>query len=940
MPLTQVAGPYPIFIDLDGSPLDDGYLYFGDVNQDPETNPIQAYWDSALTIPATQPIRTSNGYAWRNGTPGQIYTSSPYSITIRNKKNEFVLYSPAGYGFDPNASYYAPVVKDDFTGDGMEVNFTLSSSPSTILATNVYVNGLYQEKDDYTLAGNVITFLIAPALNASIEVITNETGIVNSTNAGLVTYTAGYPNAVAQTVQDKLEQYVCVKDFGAVGDGVTDDTTAIQNALNGAPGAVYFPAGTYVINATIEVPKNVSIVGDGANVTIIDASNTPDVNITEDAHLYTPKATYTALSALSLDVVKNGKTLTFASAPNVNVGDVLVIYNPTNFSWSGYRSYYHAGEYVRVADIAGSVVTIEGSTCAAYVKTAVTVYRLDDMSSGRFHGFSIIGKPNSALPITGLKLQSLVDSSVEDVRVTDPTYIGISTVFCYNVQLRNCTATDDFGNQFGGEYGLAVINSQIINVSGGNYSSSRHGITMGGASGTGAVPNRYVNVIGATISTQDGVQAADIHGNAEYCGYFDCIIDGGLVMGGDYITADNNQIRGKHANGPVAVLLSEMKGASLRITNNTIQNNQVAASRGALIDIGGNDIVIGPDMSSGGNIVIEGNTMLWEAATTVGYSPVNIYNRGYAGSEPVSIYFNNNKIYASAETNGTATTIRKISSGSIFATVQACNNVIKFAGGISVYSDIAETVADDVQISGNLIQGASTGINALSCARININENSLYSINARVLEGSGRVGSYAQYVEISNNVVFDGPYVSLGSSTEDVSIRSIYSVQTHTNNNTAGTNGKSMLVASSVGFQVGDTITGSTSGETATVLAIAGNYLGLGTTSSGPFTPGETVTGAPSGASSTVTSVNDTVSYFRYFGGIDNLYRGNDVNTGVGVDGLGSITNDISTYIAPRYSTAERNALTMPKAGQIILNTSTGKLNFYTGAGWEAVTSV
>jgi hypothetical protein len=253
MALTQVTGPYPIFTDLDGSPLDDGYLYIGAINDDPETNPIQVFWDSALTIPATQPIRTSNGYAYRNGTPALLYTAGEFSITIRNKREEFVLYSPVGYGFDP-AAVSASVVKNDFTGDGVEVNFVLSASPSTILATNVFINGVYQEKDSYTLSGNTITFSIAPPLNSSIEIMTNETGVINTGNATAISYTASFPGATAQTVQTKLEQYVSVKDFGAVGDGVTDDTAAIQSAIDYAAPlgkAVYFPSGVYRTTQTV-----------------------------------------------------------------------------------------------------------------------------------------------------------------------------------------------------------------------------------------------------------------------------------------------------------------------------------------------------------------------------------------------------------------------------------------------------------------------------------------------------------------------------------------------------------------------------------------------------------------------------------------------------------------------------------------------------------------
>jgi hypothetical protein len=265
MSLTQVTGPYPIFTDLDGSPLDDGYLYIGDQNDDPETNPIQVYWDSALTIPATQPIRTNSGYAWRNGTPGLLYTAGPFSITIRNKRNEFVLYSPVGYGFDP-AAVSASVVKNDFTGDGVEVDFTLSAAPSTILATNVFINGVYQEKDSYSLLGNVLTFSIAPPLNSSIEVMTNETGVINSGNATAISYTASFPGAVAQTVQTKLEQFISVEDFGAVGDGVTDDTAAIQDALDAANGGtLYFEAKTYKTTASLIIPGHTTkIEGRGA----------------------------------------------------------------------------------------------------------------------------------------------------------------------------------------------------------------------------------------------------------------------------------------------------------------------------------------------------------------------------------------------------------------------------------------------------------------------------------------------------------------------------------------------------------------------------------------------------------------------------------------------------------------------------------------------------
>lgn len=61
--------------------------------------------------------------------------------------------------------------------------------------------------------------------------------------------------------------YVNVMQYGATGNGSTDDTTAIQNAINAAGGiagsSVFFPAGTYIVSATITFPGNISLVGVG-----------------------------------------------------------------------------------------------------------------------------------------------------------------------------------------------------------------------------------------------------------------------------------------------------------------------------------------------------------------------------------------------------------------------------------------------------------------------------------------------------------------------------------------------------------------------------------------------------------------------------------------------------------------------------------------------------
>lgn len=93
MTALSIASPFPIFTDVDGNPLEDGYIYVGTAGQDAENNPISIYWDAGLTVPVSQPVRTIGGYPVNNGTPSVIYVNSDYSIKIRNKNSSLVYQS-------------------------------------------------------------------------------------------------------------------------------------------------------------------------------------------------------------------------------------------------------------------------------------------------------------------------------------------------------------------------------------------------------------------------------------------------------------------------------------------------------------------------------------------------------------------------------------------------------------------------------------------------------------------------------------------------------------------------------------------------------------------------------------------------------------------------------------------------------------------------------
>jgi hypothetical protein len=223
---SSIVSPFPVFNDLDGTPLEAGYIYIGTANLNAEAAPVNVFWDAALTIPAAQPLRTVGGYPSRQGSPSAIYVAADtYSMVVRNRNQVFV-FSSASTG-NPIFTGY-PVTRDQLS---------------------------------LPLLGTDSSFIQAGT------------------------------SAVTRVMQDKVRERVSVKDFGAVGDGTTDDTAAIQAALNAgiaANKAVYFPGGTYKVTYLVQItlPNSAQgsqatnyfaqlvAYGDGFSNTIINCTNT------------------------------------------------------------------------------------------------------------------------------------------------------------------------------------------------------------------------------------------------------------------------------------------------------------------------------------------------------------------------------------------------------------------------------------------------------------------------------------------------------------------------------------------------------------------------------------------------------------------------------------------------------------------------------------------
>jgi hypothetical protein len=136
----------------------------------------------------------------------------------------------------------------------------------------------------------------APAVGNT-EIVTSGssafTTALNHTYQGYLGDSTPVTTSQSRTLGQRLDEYVSVKDFGATGDDSTADVTAIQNALDEiytdtdkddtrSRRVLFFPAGTYRINAALKIPPYAHLVGEGPDKTIIRNSGNNAVMVTQD----------------------------------------------------------------------------------------------------------------------------------------------------------------------------------------------------------------------------------------------------------------------------------------------------------------------------------------------------------------------------------------------------------------------------------------------------------------------------------------------------------------------------------------------------------------------------------------------------------------------------------------------------------------------------------
>ena len=271
--LSPLGGVAAQFFNNDGVPLAGGliYTYAAGTN-----TPSATYTTGAGTVAHSNPIvldsagRIPTGEIWLTDGVAYKFVIKDASMTLIGTYDNIV-------GINSNFVNYtsSQEIQTATAGQTLFTLTTMQYQPGSNSLT-VFVDGVNQYGPGASYAfvetsSTSVTFVSGLHVGASVKFTTAVINNVGGVDASQVTYTAPYVDSVATNVEAKLAQYISVKDFGAKGDGTTDDTAAIQAGLDAVSGTgltLLIPPSSsfYRITATLYPGSYTTIWGYGAEI--------------------------------------------------------------------------------------------------------------------------------------------------------------------------------------------------------------------------------------------------------------------------------------------------------------------------------------------------------------------------------------------------------------------------------------------------------------------------------------------------------------------------------------------------------------------------------------------------------------------------------------------------------------------------------------------------
>lgn len=460
-----------------------------------------------------------------------------------------------------------------FTATAGQTVFTLANPYVPGANTlSVFVDGVNQYGPGASYAyletnSTTVTFVSGLHVGASVKFTTVQSlTSTQATTAALVSYNEGDTGAVTYTVQARLRQIVSVKDFGATGDGTTNDAIAVQAALNTGK-SIHFPKGTYYVGSTtLTLPENVVVFGDGASTTILGTGADPVMVLTGTSSVYKSNLILRDLTIKRTNgTYANSRQLvefTYANDCFIqNVifdGDIATSAYPGSFI--GYSVNRLTIDSCNFVNGASCQLTSYG-VLSANPWSDECVIRNCYRAPSATQGFDFYYVKN--LIVDGCTASGststygcgfIVEYEAQNVTFTNCISFGHTRSGYYyepnvaygisNVSLSNCTAYSN------GETGLYAQNIYRINVTGGAYHSTLS--TFGGDYGGIAIHNgQDLAITGAQIFSNQG---------------FGIFLDGGQ----DYAVVGNFF---NNNNGPAIKIGSSPATIGVQLVGNTFLSN-------------------------------------------------------------------------------------------------------------------------------------------------------------------------------------------------------------------------------------------------------------------------------------------------------------------------------------------------------------------------------
>jgi hypothetical protein len=152
-----VGGVEAQFFTNTGAVLTGGKLYTYAAGT---TTPQVSYTTSAGTVARTNPVVMDAAGRVPDG--GEIWiTSAPYKFVLTDSTNVLIATYDNIFGFGATSV-------TNYTGDGSTVAYITTGN-----VVDVYINGVYQNKNTYSLSSGILTFSEAPPLSSLIEILYN-----------------------------------------------------------------------------------------------------------------------------------------------------------------------------------------------------------------------------------------------------------------------------------------------------------------------------------------------------------------------------------------------------------------------------------------------------------------------------------------------------------------------------------------------------------------------------------------------------------------------------------------------------------------------------------------------------------------------------------------------------------------------------------------------